>query len=78
MPGAGWVVAMSIFKRTFGHECSASGKTLDRIVFGCILVGVTIGLYAGWKAFFIVLAISVAVIFGVPFVVFLVQSARRP
>jgi hypothetical protein len=47
---------MSLFKRTFGHERDAAGKTLDSLVFGCILVGVAIGLYAGWKAFLIVIA----------------------
>jgi hypothetical protein len=67
---------MSLFKRTFGHERSASGKTLDRLVFGCILVSVAIGLYAGWKAFLIVIACSAIVIFGVPFIVFRIQRGR--
>jgi hypothetical protein len=68
---------MSLFKRTFGHERDAAGKTLDRLVFGCIIVGVAIGLYAGWKAFFIVLAISAIVIFGVPYVFYRVRT-RTP
>ena len=64
---------MSIFKRTFGHERSASGRSLDRLVLGCIVAAVAIGLYAGWKALLIVLAISAAVIFGVPFVFYLIR-----
>lgn len=69
---------MTIFKRIFGHERSASGKTLDRVVFGCILGSAIFGFYAGWKAFFIVLAISAIVIFGVPFVVSLKAKSLTP
>ena len=65
---------MMIFKRIFGHERDAAGKTLDSLVFGCILVSAAIGIYAGWKAFFIVLAISAIVIFGVPYVFYLIRS----
>jgi hypothetical protein len=69
---------MTIFKRIFGYERDATRKTLDRIVFGCILVSAIIGFYAGWKAFFIFLAISAIVIFGVPFVVSLKAKSPTP
>jgi hypothetical protein len=65
---------MSLFKRIFGHERDAAGKTLDRLVFGCIIVGVAIGLYAGWKALLIFFAISALVIFGVPYVFYLIRG----
>jgi hypothetical protein len=65
---------MTIFKRIFGHERDAAGKTLDRLVLGCILVSVAIGLYAGWKAFLIVIACAAIVIFGVPFIFYLIRG----
>jgi hypothetical protein len=37
---------MSLFKKTFGHERRESGKRLDRLVLGLIIVAVLIGLYA--------------------------------
>jgi hypothetical protein len=37
-----------LFKRLFGHERDAAGKSLDRLVFGSIIVGVAVGLYASW------------------------------
>jgi hypothetical protein len=39
-------LAMTLFKKIFGHERDAAGKSLDRLVLGCIIVGVLIGLYA--------------------------------
>lgn len=37
---------MGLFKRTFGHERSASGKSLDRLVLTLILIGVAVCFYA--------------------------------
>jgi hypothetical protein len=37
---------MSLFKRIFGHERDAAGKSLDRLVLTIIVAGVLIGLYA--------------------------------
>lgn len=37
---------MTLFKRAFGQERSASGKSLDRLVLGLIIVGALVGLYA--------------------------------
>jgi hypothetical protein len=37
---------MALFKKIFGHERNEAGKSLDRLVLGCIIVGVLIGLYA--------------------------------
>jgi hypothetical protein len=37
---------MTLFKRIFGHERSASGKSLDRLVLTVILIGVAVGFYA--------------------------------
>ena len=34
---------MSLFKRAFGHERSASGKSLDRLVLSLILIAVAVG-----------------------------------
>src|ERR1035437_1544090 len=39
---------MTLFKKDFGHERDAAGKSLDRLVFGSIIVGVAVGLYASW------------------------------
>jgi hypothetical protein len=67
---------MSFFKRTFGLERSAAGKTLDRIVFGGIVIAVAIGFYAGWKALLIALAVGAAVIFGLPLALYLIGRTR--
>ena len=37
---------MGLFNRIFGHERSASGKSLDRLVLALILVGIAITFYA--------------------------------
>ena len=37
---------MTLFKKVFGHERSESGKTLDRLVLGLIIVGGLVILYA--------------------------------
>jgi len=40
---------MSLFKKAFGHERSAPGKTLDRTVLVLIIVIAAIALYACHK-----------------------------
>jgi hypothetical protein len=37
---------MTLFKRIFGHERDAAGKSLDRLVLWCIIAGVVIWFYA--------------------------------
>jgi hypothetical protein len=37
---------MTLFKKVFGHERSASGKSLDRLVLTLIVVGMLVALYA--------------------------------
>jgi hypothetical protein len=37
---------MTLFKKDFDQERDAAGKSLDRLVFGSIIVGVAVGLYA--------------------------------
>jgi hypothetical protein len=37
---------MTLFKRVFGHERSASGKSLDRLVLTLILFAAAVGFYA--------------------------------
>lgn len=37
---------MSLFKDRFGHERSASGKSLDRLVLAIIVVCLAVGLYS--------------------------------
>jgi hypothetical protein len=37
---------MTLFKKLFGHERSASGKTLDRTVLIVILIVTAVALYA--------------------------------
>jgi hypothetical protein len=37
---------MSLFKRIFGHERDAAGKSLDSLVFGLIIIGALMVLYA--------------------------------
>ena len=37
---------MSLFKRIFGHERNAAGKSLDRLVLTVILVAVAVALYS--------------------------------
>lgn len=52
---------MTLFKQFFGHERDAAGKSLDRLVFGSIIVGVAVGLYVSWfAAIFAVLAFIIA------------------
>jgi hypothetical protein len=60
----------------FGHERSASGITLDRLVFGCIIVSAMIGIYAGWLAFLIFIVSSAIVIFGVPYLSYRFSRAQ--
>jgi hypothetical protein len=37
---------MSLFKRVFGHERDAAGKSLDRVVLGFIVLAILVTLYA--------------------------------
>jgi hypothetical protein len=37
---------VTLFKRVFGHERSASGQSLDRLMLLLIIVGVLVGFYA--------------------------------
>jgi hypothetical protein len=37
---------MKLFKRVFGHERSAAGKSLDRVVLALILAGVAVAVYS--------------------------------
>jgi len=48
VPAAGGVrvSTMTLFEKIFGHKRDEAGKSLDRLVFGCIIVGTLIGLYA--------------------------------
>jgi hypothetical protein len=37
---------VSLFKRVFGHERDAAGKSLDRLVLTLILIAVAVAFYA--------------------------------
>ena len=52
---------MTLFKRVFGHDRDAAGKSLDRLVFGSIIVGVAIGFYTSlFAVIFAVFAFIIA------------------
>jgi hypothetical protein len=37
---------MTLFEKIFGHKRDPAGKSLDRLVFTCIIIAMLIGLYA--------------------------------